>query len=310
MDHHIETVYQIIDETLARCTVKRTEEYGELLRSVLADRRPSAQSMPWLLLPILTCEALEGKIRYALHVAAAVELWRLSAGCVDEWQDKDTDEALWQAIGPEPTVNLAIDFLSFALQAVDRLTDLGASPFLVLDLHKAFHHTLSAMCAGQAADLSGEVSLDDYEWIAGAKSGALFQLGCQAGALVSEATPDEVACYAEFGYNLGIVAQMWNDVEGMAGLRGKADADQLRSLPAIAAQAMAAKGDSDPSEDRMAGSLYAMVQLQMAHRRTREALDRCPQPGHLSQYLDLFDPRQVLARAAQANPPQGADGEG
>jgi hypothetical protein len=210
-DEHIEAVHQIIRETVALAGEIPFPEFCELLETVLIDRKPRTGSLPWLLLPIFTCEALGSDVQPAQQVAAALEVGRIAAGCLDEWQDQDTDEALWRSLGAARTVNLATGLLPLSFLALGGLVDLGVEVPLVLSLHEEFHRTLLHLCAGQDADLAETLSLDDYERVAGAKSGALFRLGCRAGARVASAAPDVIADCGEFGYNLGVVAQMWND---------------------------------------------------------------------------------------------------
>jgi hypothetical protein len=300
VDEHIETTYHIVWETLAREQEVPFPGFCELLRRVLADRRPSSDSLSWLLLPIFTCEALGGDIRQAQQVAAALEMGRIAAGCLDEWQDQDTDDAPWRSLGAGRTVSLALSLTSLSFLALGRLADLGIDISLLANLRDEFHRTQFLMCAGQDADLAGDLTLDAYEQVAGAKSGSLFRLGCRAGAMVAGAPSDVVARYGDFGYNLGIVAQMWNDLEGMAGLRGKGDAARQRSLPFLAVQATEQIGSGSSFEGQEVGPLYALVRLQVFHQRAAAALDGCPGAGRLSLFLDGYATRHLVARAQQA----------
>jgi hypothetical protein len=299
IDEHVETVYQIMQETPVLDRSLPFPGFRDLLKMVLDDRRPSADSLPWLLLPIFTCEALGGNVSQAQGVAAALEIGRIAAGCLDEWQDQDTDDALWRTLGAARTVNLATGLLSLSLLTLGCLVDLGVESSLVLSLHEQFHRTLLEMSAGQDADLSEDLSLDDYETVAGAKSGSLFRLGCRAGAMVASAPPDVVVQYGDFGYNLGIVAQMWNDLQGLAGVQGKGDSKQQRSLPRLAAQALEGM-QSGPLEEEQVGPLYALVQLQVFHQRAAEALNQCPEAGRLSLFLNAFGTHRLVEKAQQA----------
>lgn len=313
-DEHVEIVHRIIREALALEEAPLFPGFGELLERTLAARRPSAGSLPWLLLPILTCEALAcealgGEMRQAQQVAAALEIGRIAAGCLDEWQDQDTVNALWRTLGPARTVNLATGLISLTFLVLGRLADLGAEPSLVLRLHEEFHRTLLQMCAGQDADLAEGLSLDDHERVAGAKSGSLFRLGCRAGAMVAGASPDVIARYGDFGYNLGMVAQMWNDLEGLAGVQGKGDAGQQRSLLILAAQAAEERAPGPSPEESRAGSLYALVRLQVYHHRAAEALGRCPEAGRLPLFLDVYSTQPLVKQAQSASQrEEGRDG--
>ncbi|MCL7455474.1 MAG: polyprenyl synthetase family protein [Anaerolineae bacterium] len=307
IDEHVQVVHQIIQEIPPLAGGLSFPGFRKLLETVLADRAPSAGNLPWLMLPILTCEALEGDVSQAHHVAAAFEIGRIAAGCLDEWQDQDTDNALWRAIGAARAVNLALGLLPLSFLALSRLSDLKLEPSLVLALHEEFHRTLFDMSAGQDADLRDDRSLHDYEQIAGAKSGSLFRLGCRAGALVAGAPVDVAGRYGDFGYNLGVVAQMWNDLQGLAGLRGKGDAGQQRALPTLAQQAAEEMAAGPSPEAGQVGSLYTLVRIQVFHRRATEALARCPEPGRLSLFLDAYGMRHLVEKAQQTTSQQGEE---
>ena len=165
----VEIVHEIIRQNLAFCRGALFPDFAGLLEHVLPGRAPAADKTPWLMLPILTCEALGGDLEPAYHVAAALETGRIAAGCLDEWQDQDTDEALWRTIGPAQTVNLATAMIALSQLSVSRLADLGTEPAMVVNLQKEFALTLLHMCEGQHADLSDGGSLSDYAKIAGAK---------------------------------------------------------------------------------------------------------------------------------------------
>jgi geranylgeranyl pyrophosphate synthase len=305
IDEHVQIVHQIIQEHPALDEELPFPGFRRLLKTVLADRVPASNSLPWLMLPILTsealaCEALEGDMNRVHHVAAALEIGRIAAGCLDEWQDQDTDDALWRNVGPARTVNLSVAMLPLSFLALSRLSDLGAEPSLVLNLQEEFHRALLDMAAGQDADLGDDLSLNEYEQVAGAKSGLLFRLGCRAGALVAGAPPYVIAQYGDFGYNLGIVAQMWNDLEGLAGVRGKGDAGQQRSLPIVTAQTIERMEPGSSPEEGPVGSLYTLVRLQVFHQRATEALARCPEEGRLAIFLDSYSTRRLVEKTQQA----------
>jgi AcrR family transcriptional regulator len=299
IDEHVQIVRQIIQENPALDRGLPFPGFRKLLETVLAGRAPATNSLPWLMLPIFACEALDGDVSRAHHVAAALEIGRIAAGCLDEWQDQDTDDALWRTLGPERTVSLAVAMLPLAFLTLSRLSDLGAEPSLVLNLHEEFHQTLLDMSAGQDADLSENLSLKDYEQVAGAKSGSLFRLGCRTGAMIAGAAPDVVARYGDYGYNLGIVAQMWNDLEGLSGLQGKGDAGQRRSLPILTTQAVEGMQPSTSPEEEQVGPLYTLVQLQIFHQRTTESLDLCPEKGRLGLFLDSYSTRHLVEKTGQ-----------
>ena len=117
--------------------------------------------------------------------------------------------------------------------------------------------------------------------------------------MVAGAAKETADLYGDYGYNLGVLIQMWNDFEGLAGVRGKRDAEQRRSLPVVASAALAEAAYDQRSAGGQAGDLYALVRLQAYHQRATEALDRCPTAGCLSLFLDTYSTRHLVERASQ-----------
>lgn len=294
ISEQVEIVHGIIGENVAFCRASLFPDFAGLLVTVLNDRAPSSDGPSWLMLPILTCEALGGDSERVYHVAAALEIGRIAAGCLDEWQDQDTDDALWRTIGPAQTVNLAAAMIGLSQLSLTRLADHGVEPAMVVDLQKEFSLTLLYMCEGQHADLSNNVSLSGYGETVGAKTGSLLSLGCRAGAMVARADAETVTFYGEFGYDLGVLAQVWNDLRGLAGVGGKRDVGHSRTLPILAALAMDGLPDQPDSAEGRAGQLYALTQLQLLHERAVEALARCSAPGRLARFLDLYSINHLL----------------
>jgi len=312
MREHVDRVHQIVGEKLAQFTTGR---FRESLQAVSRDRLGTGdRGMPWFMLPIFTAEALGAQLERAYHVAAGLEIGRIAAGCLDEWQDHDTEGALWQAIGPEQTVSLATGVIALSLLTLSHLVHLGAEPGLVIALQHEFEVTLLHMSAGQYADLGDELSLDDYETVAGAKSGALLRLGCRAGAIIAGGSAEIVERYGEFGHNLGILVQVCNDIFRLANVEGKNDADHQRALPVLAAkavdQSVERSGYRPDSVGTQAGQLYTVLQLGLLYQRTSEALGRCPAAGSLPRFLDQYDPGRLAEMMEQPHlQPEGDHGQ-
>ena len=288
--------------------------FRDLAASVLAGRasrltlQASGPFPPWLMLPILTYEAIAdhaGSNRASLqavhHVAAAWELGNFAATCLDAWQDGDTDDALWRELGPHLTVNLSIGLITLSLRTLTRLakTDLLPLP-VALELKEGFEDTLLRMVEGQHADLGDDLTLDDYAAVAAAKSGSLFRLACWSGAVVAGAPVEVADRYGAFGEALGLLIQVWNDLYGLEGALGKQDRGHQRTLPMLATLALAkqSEGQCDPPADgtlEQGGKLYAVMQAALLHQQTAEALARCPAPGRLSLFLDAYAPEMFVA---------------
>ena len=129
--------------------------------------------------------------------------------------------------------------------------------------------------------------------MAGAKSGALFRLGCWAGAFSADATREVASLYGDFGAQLGLLIQTWNDLYGLTGAMGKKDVGHRRTVPIVAALALDSEGTRNEeallqSTEGRAGELYALTQAAVLHSQAAEALARCPSPGRLALFLDAY----------------------
>jgi hypothetical protein len=87
---------------------------------------------------------------------------------------------------------------------------------------------------------------------------------------------------------------MWNDIEGLAGLYGKRDIEAGRGLPVVATGALGGQAGDVFAEEGRAGQVYALAQIEVQHRRTMEALSRCPAPGQLGEFLDTYSTRHAV----------------
>jgi hypothetical protein len=313
ISEHVERACRVMLDSLAFCPDDPTG-FRDLAAGVVSEHvlrlatHASGPGPPWLLLPILTCEAVVeedrgsgGPMETALHVAAAWELGNLAAGALDAWQDGDTDNALWKRVGAKPAVNLAVGLIALSLRILSNLAEVELlSAAAVLDVKRGFEETLLQMVAGQHADLVDDLSLDDYQTVTRAKTGSLFRLAAWSGARVAGADDAAAELYGVFGEDLGLLIQVWNDLYGLEGIMGKQDAGHRRTLPILAALEMGREGRlaesevEDPSGLKQAGRLYALTQAGLLHREATDALARCPAPGRLSLFLDAYSVQQLV----------------
>jgi len=320
MREQVEMVCRAMMDSLAFCGSKPAG-FRKLARAELEERtarlaRQAAGTFPpWLVLPILTYEAItaespgavdrhDGRHRAAYQTAAAWELGNAAAAHLDAWQDQDTDDALWRQIGPEQTVNLAMGFTALSFRTLCGLGEDDLLPGPTVDhLYRGFADTLLRMTEGQHADLGDDLTLDDYGAVAAAKSGALFRLACWSGAVVAGAPAEVADRYGAFGEALGLLIQAWNDLYGLEGALGKQDRGHQRTLPVLAGLAVAQSGKG--TGETMAadaveqgGRLYAAIQATMLNHRAAETLARCPAAGQLPIFVQAYSPQQLLVGAS------------
>jgi geranylgeranyl diphosphate synthase type I len=166
------------------------------------------------ILPLLACEANGGDPRRAAPVMAAWQLLRLAAKLFDDVED---GEASGQ---PAKVINVATGLLFVTQLVVGELAAQGMTSDLVQRLGQALNHAGLRACAGQHADLAGQVEMTNADpdvWleIALAKSGEPLAWAAWAGALVAGADEHTLACYREYGYHLGVLLQVADDFNGV-----------------------------------------------------------------------------------------------
>jgi len=300
----IEEVHNLI-ESMLREGQGRFEYASALLFALHSDGEGEAELT---LLPVLCCEAVGGNERQATAVAAAWHLLHLAAKILDDVEDEDADGALWSTIGSSQAINVATGFIFASQLALAHLPQMGADERLALSLCQDFNRACLRMCAGQHADLTegSELSLERYFEVVAAKSGEFFALACRAGALLGGGNAEQVASYSEFGYNLGVLIQIWDDFEGIWNPQGKSDlATGKRTLPIIYALSVAplavqkqlmeflsraadepqAEGEARRIITDLGAPQYVMTEAQIRRRRAERALLRAGKSCLVHQQL-------------------------
>ena len=120
-------------------------------------------------------------------------------------------------------------------------------------------------------------------------------------------SPD-IDAYAKFGYHLGVLIQIMNDLQGLQNWRGKRDIGQRLTLPIIYAlstlpsqdrcqlRLLLAEAAHDDKASAMARELieqskalqFGLVQAQIYRTRAAQSLVPCPQT--LLHLLDVWFP--------------------
>ncbi|GJO25850.1 hypothetical protein NJB1507_29830 [Mycobacterium marinum] len=175
----------------------------------------------------------------AIPAAVAVELVHDCSLLHDDIMDGDVTRrhrpAAWVVYGVPMAILTGDALLVLALDLVHE----GASG-------SALRKAALELCAGQSADLAFEqrtkVWLPECLQMAQQKTGALFGVACQLGALAAGADSLVADQYAQFGRHLGLSFQLVDDILGIWGsesVTGKPVFSDLqsrkKSLPVVAA---------------------------------------------------------------------------
>jgi geranylgeranyl pyrophosphate synthase len=218
----------------------------------LALSKQTRQS-PFLLLPALCCQAAGGDLDGTIGVAAAWVLLYTAAHILDDIEDGEIvqDASL--------KVNAATSLIFTAFNALIGLQTSGVAERVLCDVVEDFASTALRACSGQHADLTTATSSLEQCWKIGeAKSGDCFALACRAGAKLANARDEVVTCYSQFGYHLGMVIQIRDDLQDMySQAKGRSDlVVGKRTLPIMYALTVTPL----PIQERLLEALQAAAQ--------------------------------------------------
>ncbi|MCA9971028.1 MAG: polyprenyl synthetase family protein [Anaerolineales bacterium] len=267
--------------------------YAEALRQLClpADGAP-ARREGLARLPELFCEANGGDPAQVAPILSAWTLLRYAARILDDIQDGDmvAGEA---ASAVRLNLSTGLIFTSGAL--LSELEAAGVTAVAARDIRRTVYATLLQTCGGQHLDLSEpEPTLAMCWQIAGAKTGTFAGLICWCGGRVACADAQQLARYQAFGYNLGLLdqigddlADLWasdaahSDLRAAAG-RGLPAAYALAVLPPAERarlRALLAQSQADPASEQEArqviiasGAAVYLTAQTMLYRQESERL--------------------------------------
>jgi len=165
---------------------------------------------------IFTSESVSGSIESVLPFAAALELMHTFTLVHDDIMDKSDMRRNRPTVHikfGEPTAILAGDFL-FA-KSFEAMHDLSVNVQIFKKLSYDLIQCVLDICKGQQLDIEFEkrkiVSEAEYIDMITKKTAVLFELAARGGCLIGGGEPEEVTCCANYGLNLGLAFQIWDD---------------------------------------------------------------------------------------------------
>jgi geranylgeranyl pyrophosphate synthase len=234
-----------------------------LALSVGAIDSESDRSRPWPLLPLIVCEAISGRYEQALPAAVALRFLKAAAEVFDDIEDADSSGSLATRCGNAAATNAATTLLILAESALTRLKGRGVEPGLIIRVMESVNSYHTIACAGQHLDLSltPEMALseDMYLKVAEMKSASVTECACRVGAMLAAADQDLIDKFTGFGHNLGMAAQIANDIQGVTG--GSDILKRKITLPAIYALAQTEGEVHQQLENIFCGQSDAVLDL-------------------------------------------------
>lgn len=234
-----------------------------------------------------------------------MEVFSAALELLDDLQDEDPNPVIDQQ-GPAEALNVAAGLLVLAQDLLLQLAGEGIAPAVVVGACQDLALSAQTVAGGQHLDLRYE-SLDAVTEgqvldEAGRKSGALLACVCRIGARVAGASERQLEALSEFGYHLGIAAQLENDLRDVApNAPVKSDIRRgKKTLPLVSAADFGAVIDASSCDDKAfantrrslaaSGALhYTWVVMQSHRQAARDALDRLEKTGEVQPLVALVE---------------------
>ncbi len=258
--------------------------------------------LPWSLLPLLVCRAVSGDGDKSVPLAASMVFFKAAAEVFDDIEDADSPKSISARYGSAVAINAATALLMLAEKALAGLAAEGADNRKVartIDLVNSYY---LAACAGQHRELSRPsgrlISEKEYLDMAAVKSAFAVECSCKAGAILADGDEKMIDMFAVFGLNLGMAAQMANDIQGIISgadiTRGKMTLPVIYALKQtggglheeLEAGFLKNEGRAAPSADRIKDLLfqtgavhYAAVKMEYYQQQAGKALGQVEAAG-------------------------------
>jgi geranylgeranyl pyrophosphate synthase len=289
--------------------------FQEIIAEALADTGPvtmkdGTRSKPWNLLPLSVCESISGHYEPALPVAAALQLLKAAAEVLDDIEDADSPLSISVRYGNAIATNMATVLIILAEKAIGRLKEREVDDQVIVRVMDTINSYYTITCAGQHLDLSQnpkeEISEEKYLRVSDMKSASTFECACYAGALVATQNQKMLDKAASFGHNLGMMAQIANDIQGINS--GKDIQQQKITMPVIFALTQAdsetrkeiekaffdkpgTQKETDVIRKLLFSSgaiYYTLIKMELYQQRASEILSEMKEMGASVDRLNIF----------------------
>lgn len=166
-------------------------------------------------LMLLSCEAVGGAVENALDAAVALEMVHTFSLVHDDIMDNDELRRGRQTVHVKWNTNIAILAGDATLiKAYHALAQV--KPILLPRVLQEFNHGILEVCEGQTLDIDfqqrTDVTMDEYFYMIDRKTGKLFSLACELGALLGGGSEEQVIAMRTFGSRIGRAFQVQDDV--------------------------------------------------------------------------------------------------
>jgi len=170
----------------------------------------------WMHLPNLCCQAAGGEPFWADEITAAWLLFYIGAHIMDSIEDLDMPDEWWDLQGSGVALNVASAFFFSASTLLNEYYQHERTHRIANPVITDFNIGFLRMCQGQHFDLvTKRPTLQQYWETVGAKSGTFFSIASRSGASLATRDDSRIESFSRFGYHLGILIQMLDDLEDL-----------------------------------------------------------------------------------------------
>jgi len=186
-------------------------------------------------LAIICCRLFGGNLKDVLYPAAGLEILHNYTLIVDDMIDNSVlrrgRPTTWSAFGNSIAQCVGIDYAATIFQSANT----SKNPILISQL---FAKTLKRLVEGEILDILFErsgrddepyvvenrfpkISEKDYFEMISKKTAALLQTSCEVGGICAEAKDQELEVLRKYGFNLGMIFQITDDILDIFGSEKK-----------------------------------------------------------------------------------------
>jgi geranylgeranyl pyrophosphate synthase len=234
-------------------------------------------------LTLLVAEALGGSAGRAADAACVIELVHAASlvlddlPCMDDADLRRGRPTLHRRFGEAVAVLAAFALLARAQARLTAgLAAAGVAPAYRTTLEQRLAAAVDAMCRGQALDLALDGKAADLamlESVHARKTGALFEIAAELGAVLAGARGSDVEAVLAYARNLGLAFQVGDDlldVEGRPETLGKPTGQDSAHGRATFVSVLGSDGARAIRDDLIATATAAVAPLGVRGRLLRE----------------------------------------
>lgn len=169
---------------------------------------------------LLSCEAVGGDARHALHAGLAIEILHNFTLVHDDIMDHASSRRGRKTVHTKWDANVAIlvgdELLALAYRAL-----LKTKSPNIQRIAKTFTDGVVEVCEGQAYDKEFEtrsaVTVNDYLLMIEKKTAKMVSVAAEIGALIGNASPGGIRALRQYGYHVGLAFQIQDDLLDIMG---------------------------------------------------------------------------------------------